>query len=259
MVLKPLAFSLSALVLVAVAVVTLFIIHPLIALLGVVLFPLLLALSLIYTSRVEAPSAGPSRRSARSPRSPASKAPWSSRRSGASRRGRAAAPTSAPSGRNAWCWSDPSGVRAGHRCPAQHRCGFVAAHRRLVINGDAPGDLLAAVVFGLLATPLRVFGFFLEEMPRSVVALDRVDEVWPSRSSNAAGTATVPADGRCGRARSGRRLWRAPSPQGVDLEVAAGRTAVVGATGSGKSTCSRRSPASSTASRHGCDWWSRHR
>ena len=36
----------------------------------------------------------------------------------------------------------------------------------LVSRGDAtPGDLvLAAVVFGLLATPLRVFGFFLEEM-----------------------------------------------------------------------------------------------
>ena len=45
----------------------------------------------------------------------------------------------------------------------------------LVSEGNAtPGDLvLAAVVFGLLSTPLRVFGFFLQEMPRSVVALER--------------------------------------------------------------------------------------
>ena len=57
MVLKPLAFSVSVLALVIVAVVTLFIIHPLVALLGIVLFPLLVVMSQIYTSRVEAPSA----------------------------------------------------------------------------------------------------------------------------------------------------------------------------------------------------------
>ena len=49
MVLKPLAFSVSVLALVIVAVVTLFIIHPLVALLGIVLFPLLVVMSQIYT------------------------------------------------------------------------------------------------------------------------------------------------------------------------------------------------------------------
>ena len=57
MVLKPLAFSASVVVLVFVATITLFLIHPLVALVGVVLFPTLVILSQIYTSRVEEPAA----------------------------------------------------------------------------------------------------------------------------------------------------------------------------------------------------------
>ena len=57
MVLKPLAFSASVVVLVVVATVTLLIIHPLVALVGVILFPTLVILSQIYTSRVEEPAA----------------------------------------------------------------------------------------------------------------------------------------------------------------------------------------------------------
>ena len=110
----------------------------------------------------------------------------------------------------------------------------------LVSRGDAtPGDLvLAAVVFGLLATPLRVFGFFLEEMPRSVVALDRVDKVMAQPVEQRAGTATVPA-GPVDVAVHGLVVGYGEHHvlRGVDLEVAAGTTAaVVGATGSGKST-----------------------
>ena len=110
----------------------------------------------------------------------------------------------------------------------------------LVSRGEAtPGDLvLAAVVFGLLATPLRVFGFFLEEMPRSVVALDRVDKVMAQPVEQRAGTATVPA-GPVDVAVHGLVVGYGEHHvlRGVDLEVAAGTTAaVVGATGSGKST-----------------------
>ena len=93
-------------------------------------------------------------------------------------------------------------------------------------------------MFGLLATPLRVFGFFLEEMPRSVVALDRVDKVMAEPVEQRAGTATVPA-GPVDVAVHGLVVGYGEHHvlRGVDLEVAAGTTAaVVGATGSGKST-----------------------
>ncbi len=245
MVLKPLAFSVSVLALVIVAVVTLFIIHPLVALLGIVLFPLLVVMSQIYTSRVEAPSA----RAQQAVGEVASVAHESFegalvvktlgreaaeverlRRASATRRterlvvGRIRAVV------------EPS-------IEALPNSGVVLLRligSWLVSRGDAtPGDLvLAAVVFGLLATPLRVFGFFLEEMPRSVVALDRVDKVMSQPVEQRAGTATVPA-GPVDVAVHGLVVGYGEhhALRGVDLEVAAGTTAaVVGATGSGKST-----------------------
>ena len=75
-------------------------------------------------------------------------------------------------------------------------------------------------------------------MPRSVVALDRVDKVMAQPVEQRAGTATVPA-GPVDVAVHGLVVGYGEHHvlRGVDLEVAAGTTAaVVGATGSGKST-----------------------
>ena len=48
---------------------------------------------------------------------------------------------------------------------------------RVSTGAVSPGDLVQAMsLFTLLAFPMRVVGFLLEEMPRSVVALDRIDE-----------------------------------------------------------------------------------
>ncbi len=245
MVLKPLAFSVSVLALVIVAVVTLFIIHPLVALLGIVLFPLLVVMSQIYTSRVEAPSA----RAQQAVGEVASVAHESfegalvvktlGREAAEVERLRRASVTLRKErlvvGR----------IRAAFEpsIDALPNIGVVLLlliGSWLVSRGDAtPGDLvLAAVVFGLLATPLRVFGFFLEEMPRSVVALDRVDKVMAEPVEQRAGTATVPA-GPVDVAVHGLVVGYGEHHvlRGVDLEVAAGTTAaVVGATGSGKST-----------------------
>lgn len=245
MVLKPLAFSVSVLALVIVAVVTLFIIHPLVALLGIVLFPLLVVMSQIYTSRVEAPSA----RAQQAVGEVASLAHESFEGALVVKTlGREAAEVERLRRASATLRKERlvvGRIRAAFEpsIDALPNIGVVLLlliGSWLVSRGDAtPGDLvLAAVVFGLLATPLRVFGFFLEEMPRSVVALDRVDKVMAEPVEQRAGTATVPA-GPVDVAVHGLVVGYGEHHvlRGVDLEVAAGTTAaVVGATGSGKST-----------------------
>ena len=245
MVLKPLAFSVSVLALVIVAVVTLFIIHPLVALLGIVLFPLLVVMSQIYTSRVEAPSA----RAQQAVGEVASVAHESFEGALVVKTlGREAAEVERLRRASATLRKERlvvGRIRAAFEpsIDALPNIGVVLLlliGSWLVSSGDAtPGDLvLAAVVFGLLATPLRVFGFFLEEMPRSVVALDRVDKVMAQPVEQRAGTATVPA-GPVDVAVHGLVVGYGEHHvlRGVDLEVAAGTTAaVVGATGSGKST-----------------------
>ncbi len=245
MVLKPLAFSVSVLALVIVAVVTLFIIHPLVALLGIVLFPLLVVMSQIYTSRVEAPSA----RAQQAVGDVASVAHESFEGALVVKTlGREAAEVERLRRASATLRKERlvvGRIRAAFEpsIDALPNIGVVLLlliGSWLVSRGDAtPGDLvLAAVVFGLLATPLRVFGFFLEEMPRSVVALDRVDKVMAEPVEQRAGTATVPA-GPVDVAVHGLVVGYGEHHvlRGVDLEVAAGTTAaVVGATGSGKST-----------------------
>ena len=245
MVLKPLAFSVSVLALVIVAVVTLFIIHPLVALLGIVLFPLLVVMSQIYTSRVEAPSA----RAQQAVGEVASVAHESFEGALVVKTlGREAAEVERLRCASATLRKERlvvGRIRAAFEpsIDALPNIGVVLLlliGSWLVSRGDAtPGDLvLAAVVFGLLATPLRVFGFFLEEMPRSVVALDRVDKVMAEPVEQRAGTATVPA-GPVDVAVHGLVVGYGEHHvlRGVDLEVAAGTTAaVVGATGSGKST-----------------------
>ena len=245
MVLKPLAFSVSVLALVIVAVVTLFIIHPLVALLGIVLFPLLVVMSQIYTSRVEAPSA----RAQQAVGEVASVAHESFEGALVVKTlGREAAEVERLRRASATLRKERlvvGRIRAAFEpsIDALPNIGVVLLlliGSWLVSRGEAtPGDLvLAAVVFGLLATPLRVFGFFLEEMPRSVVALDRVDKVMAQPVEQRAGTATVPA-GPVDVAVHGLVVGYGEHHvlRGVDLEVAAGTTAaVVGATGSGKST-----------------------
>ena len=245
MVLKPLAFSASAVVLVGAAAVTLVIIHPLVALVGAALFPILGVLSQIYTTRVEAPAA----RAQQGVGDVASVAHESFE--GAlvvktlGREGAEVERMSATSDRLREERIAVGRIRANFEpsIDALPNVGVIVlllVGSWLVSRGSAtPGDLvLAAVVFGLLSTPLRVFGFFLEELPRSVVALERVDRVMASAVEDRTGTRSLPAGPLDLRVRDltvdhhGHRVLN-----GVALDVAAGRvTALVGPTGSGKST-----------------------
>ncbi len=110
-------------------------------------------------------------------------------------------------------------------------------------SGDLDtGELVqVAYLFTILAFPIRAIGWVLGELPRSVVGWDRVTRVLEARGELPYGTAVLDGQGSAAPL-SVRRVGfaydeDAPVLREVSFEVAAGRTvAVVGPTGSGKST-----------------------
>lgn len=254
MVLKPLAFSLSVVLLAAVALVMLVFVHPLLALIAAVLFPALAVISRVYTRRVEAPSAVVQRRVgevsavAHESFDGALVVKTLGRERAEIERLRAASER-----------LRVERVRVGRMrgtfeplidaLPTVGTILLVLVGAWLVDQGSAtPGDLvLAATLFALLSMPLRVVGFFLEEMPRSVVSLERIDRVMAdpvSRPSSSFSAPPVPDPAFSGPgplaleienlvvSHHGHRVL-----DGVTLTVAPGETvALVGATGAGKST-----------------------
>lgn len=254
MVLKPLAFSLSVVLLAAVALVMLVFVHPLLALIAAVLFPALAVISRVYTRRVEAPSAVVQRRVgevsavAHESFDGALVVKTLGRERAEIERLRAASER-----------LRVERVRVGRMrgtfeplidaLPTVGTILLVLVGAWLVDRGSAtPGDLvLAATLFALLSMPLRVVGFFLEEMPRSVVSLERIDRVMAdpvSRPSSSFSAPPVPDPAFSGPgplaleienlvvSHHGHRVL-----DGVTLTVAPGETvALVGATGAGKST-----------------------
>lgn len=106
----------------------------------------------------------------------------------------------------------------------------------------APGDLVQAMaLFGLLAFPMRVVGFFLQELPRAVVATERIGRVLDERPAHdvvPARPATLP-DGPLGLQveHLGFAYGDTPVLHDVHLEVRPGEVlALVGPTGAGKTT-----------------------
>ena len=266
MVLKPLAFSLSVVLLAAVALVVLVFVHPLLALIAAVLFPALAVISRVYTRRVEAPSAVVQRRVgevsavAHESFDGALVVKTLGRERAEIERLRAASER-----------LRVERVRVGRMrgtfeplidaLPTVGTIMLVLVGAWLVDRGSAtPGDLvLAATLFALLALPLRVVGFFLEEMPRSVVSLERIDRVMAAPAPPAPPTPTAPIPAPSAPASPASPTpapaFSSPGPlaveienlvvshdghrvlDGVTLSVAPGETvALVGATGAGKST-----------------------
>jgi ABC-type multidrug transport system fused ATPase/permease subunit len=116
---------------------------------------------------------------------------------------------------------------------------------RLSVDAITPGDLVTAMaLFGVLAFPMRVAGFFLEELPKSVVSADRIDGVVAAgRALDAhlpVGTTSLPDEPLGLVARGLGFTYPAtvsPVVSDVDLVIEPGEVvALVGPTGSGKST-----------------------
>ena len=112
---------------------------------------------------------------------------------------------------------------------------------RVEAGAVTPGELVQiASLFTVLAVPMRVFGFFLQTLPPSLVAHDRitdalalpvVDEPVNVRAIGSGPLAVSTNDVHF--------AWPDAEPvlQGINLDVPAGEiVAVVGSTGSGKST-----------------------
>ena len=216
MVMQPLPFSLGVVVIIVLATVQLALVDPVLAAVGVALFPALALLNHHYSRRVEPPAADARRRSARCPRwrTRASTAPWWSRRSASpgvrSSAWRRQPVSCAASGSQSAACAPASSRRSTH-CPTSGTVALLAVGSWRISEGAlSTGDLVQAMaLFGILAFPMRVVGFLLEELPRAVVAHDRIAGVLgaPDRARPAEPVA------RCPTVRSRSRCPSCGSPR----------------------------------------------
>lgn len=245
-VMQPLPFSLGVVVIIAVAMVQLAVVDPLLMLVGLALFPSLAGLSSIYTRRVEAPAAQAQARvgdvSAVAHESFEGallvKALGLAERENERMRVRAEA------------------LRQQRLTVGRLRGAFEPALDALPNLGTVvllwlgawrvstgavtTGELVQAMtLFGILAFPFRVVGFLLEEIPRAVVAHDRIAGVMaaPVRDEPQApvplpaGPLDVELEGVA------FSYDDAPVLSGLDARIAPGEVvALVGTTGAGKTT-----------------------
>ena len=183
-VINPLPFSTGLMLLIVFSLAALFAIDPLLTLVGLVLFPAMFVLNRFYTRRVELPAQHVQERvgdvSAITHESfeGAMVVKTLGRQDAeVERLGRAADELRVARVR-------VGALRALFE-PTLDALPNIAIIALLAVGGwrvstgaVSPGDLVQAMsLFTLLAFPMRVVGFLLEEMPRSVVALDRIDGV----------------------------------------------------------------------------------
>lgn len=245
-VLNPLPFTIGVVVLVAVALASLVVIDVWLAMVAVATFPALALCNHIYTRAVEGPAArvqaavGAVSAVAHESIDGALVVRTLGRQEAETRRLAAAADELRRArlhvGRLRGTFEP-----ALDALPALGVVAVVAVGTWRVDAGAAStGDVVTAMaMFSLLAFPMRVVGYLLEEMPRSVVAADRLRRVLaapdeptpPSPVPLPEGPLDLRAAG-CSFFHDGEAVL-----EGVDLEVPAGSVvALVGPTGSGKTT-----------------------
>ncbi|MGY1650382.1 ABC transporter ATP-binding protein [Geodermatophilus sp. SYSU D01119] len=246
---SPLPFACGTLVMIAITVVALVLTDPLLALVGLVVFPLVFVLNAVYSQVMS-----PRMQRAQQLRAEVSEIAHESFDAGL---------VVKTLGRE-----DVESARFTQRAE-ELRDGLVAVGRvrglfdplmealpnlgtlavlvvgagRVASGATDAGDLVSiAYLFTLLALPIRAIGWVLADLPRALAGFDRVTPVLDATGETPHGPETAaPGDGG---ARLGLRAVdhvfdgaSQPVLSGVTFEVAAGSTvAVVGPTGSGKST-----------------------
>ncbi|WP_336029632.1 ABC transporter ATP-binding protein [Geodermatophilus sp. FMUSA9-8] len=246
---SPLPFACGTLVMIAITVVALVLTDPLLALVGLVVFPLVFVLNAVYSQVMS-----PRMQRAQQLRAEVSEIAHESFDAGL---------VVKTLGRE-----DVESARFTERAE-ELRDGLVAVGRvrglfdplmealpnlgtlavlvvgagRVASGATDAGDLVSiAYLFTLLALPIRAIGWVLADLPRALAGFDRVTPVLDATGETPHGPeAAAPGDGG---ARLGLRAVdhvfdgaSRPVLSGVTFEVAAGSTvAVVGPTGSGKST-----------------------
>jgi ABC-type multidrug transport system fused ATPase/permease subunit len=244
----PLPFAVGALVMIAITSVALVLTDPLIAVVGLVVFPLVFAVNVVYSQVMS-----PRMQRAQQLRAEVSEIAHESFD---------AALVVKTLGREA-SETERFGARA-----QELRDGLVAVGRvrglfdpmmealpnlgtlavlligagRVADGSTDAGSLVSiAYLFTLLALPIRAIGWVLADLPRALAGFDRVTPVLDATGETPARPGPRPrgtGGAALGAARRRLRFDGAPADAvGVTFDVAAGSTvAVVGPTGSGKST-----------------------
>jgi ABC-type multidrug transport system fused ATPase/permease subunit len=248
MVLQPLPLSIGVVVLIGLSVVSLALIDPLLMLVGLALFPSLALLNHLYSRRVEVPAARTQARlgEVSSVAHESFDGVLVVKTLGLEGREVARLEHAADSLRSARLGVGRLRATFEPALDALPNLGTIAllavGSWRISTGTITTGGLVQAMaLFGILTFPMRVVGFLLEELPRAVVAADRLEGVLatPSRPRPDAGAEFDLPGGPLAVEVEGLRFGYGGAPvlDGIDLALAPGEVvALVGATGSGKSS-----------------------